>query len=61
LHGREKKAFFNEIAGWGILGFALATAMYGFAQFGVLGAIFGLGAGIAAAGAFAERQRFYRR
>jgi hypothetical protein len=61
LRGREKRAFFNDIAGWGILGFAFATAMIGFAQFGLLGAIFGLGAGIAAAGAFAEKHKFYRR
>jgi hypothetical protein len=60
LRGREKREFFNGIAGWGILGFAFGTAVLGFSQFGVLGAIFGLGAGIAAAGAFAERQRFYR-
>jgi hypothetical protein len=61
LRGREKKMFFNQIAGGGILGFAIGAAMLGYSEFGVIGAILGLGLGIGAAGKFAEKQRFYRR
>jgi hypothetical protein len=61
LRGREKKAFFNETGSWMVLGFALGGAGVGFAQFGMLGAIIGLGAAVAVGGTFVEEARFYRR
>jgi hypothetical protein len=61
LQGCEKREFFNQIAAWMIIGFALGGAMVGYVWFGLLGAVFGLGAGIAAGGAVAEKGRFYRR
>jgi hypothetical protein len=60
LRGRQKRAFFNEISGWLIGGIALGGAMVGYAWLGPLGAIIGLGAGIAAGGSIAENGRFYR-
>jgi hypothetical protein len=59
LRGREKKAFFNSIAGWMVLGFAAGGAMIGYSWFGVLGAIIGLGAGIGVGGSTARKGRFY--
>ncbi len=61
LRGREKRAFFNRIAGWMIIVFALEGAMVGYFWLGPLGAIVGLGAGIAAGIWFVEEMRFYRR
>jgi len=61
LQGREKRAFFNEISGWMIIGFALGGAMIGYSWLGPLGVIVGLGAGIAVGGSIAEKGRFYRR
>jgi hypothetical protein len=61
LQGSEKREFFNYISGSMILGCGFGGAMLGFAWFGVLGAVLGLGAGLAAGGSFAEKGRFYRR
>jgi hypothetical protein len=61
LQGREKRQFFNQLAGGMVLVFALGGAMVGYAWFGLLGAFLGLGAGIAMGGATAEKGRFYRR
>jgi hypothetical protein len=61
LQGREKREFFNGIAVWMIIGFALGGAMVGYASFGLIGAFFGLGAGLTVGGRFAEKNRFYRR
>jgi hypothetical protein len=61
LRGREKRAFFNQISGWMILGFGLGGAMLGYAWLGTLGVIFGLGAGIMAGSSLPEKWRFYRR
>jgi hypothetical protein len=58
--GREKRAFFNRIAGWMIVVFALEGAFLGCLWLGPLGAIFGLGAGVATGGSFVARGRFYR-
>jgi hypothetical protein len=60
LQGGEKREFFNEIAGWMVIGFALGGAMMGYALFGLLGAFFGLGAGLMIGARFAEENRFYR-
>ena len=61
LRGRARRAFFNEIAGGIVLGFALGGAMIGLALAGPIGALLGLGAGLAAGCSIAERNRFYRR
>jgi hypothetical protein len=61
LRGRAKRQFFNGIASWMILGFALGGAAAGFDQFGVLGAFIGFGLGLAAGSSFASGARFYRR
>jgi hypothetical protein len=61
LQGREKREFFNGIASWMIMGFALGGAMAGYAWLGWLGAFFGFGAGLAMGGGFAEKGRFFRR
>jgi hypothetical protein len=61
LKGREKRAFFNRVSGGMVLGSALGAAMIGYSWLGPVGAIFGLGAGIAAGGSIADKGRFYRR
>lgn len=61
LTGREKREFFNELAGWLVAGVALGGAILGFALLGPLGAILGLGGGLLAGGWSAEKGRFYRR
>jgi hypothetical protein len=60
LQGREKREYFNEIAGWMVLGVAIGGGMIGYFSLGPLGVIFGLGAGAAAGGALVEKARFYR-
>jgi hypothetical protein len=61
LRGREKREFFNRVSAWMIGGFALGGAMLGYALFGPIGAFFGLGGGLMAGGALADKARFYRR
>jgi hypothetical protein len=60
LQGQEKREFFNGIAVWMIMGFALGGATAGYIWFGLLGAFFGLGAGLMIGARFAEKRRFYR-
>ena len=57
LGGREKREFFNRVAGGLVAGVALGGAVLGFAWLGPLGAVVGLMAG----GSCAEKGRFYRR
>jgi hypothetical protein len=61
MRGRERKAFFNQVSGGLVLGLGLGGALLGFSLLGLLGAPLGFAAGIAAGGACAEGQRFYRR
>jgi hypothetical protein len=61
LQGREKREFFNGVAGWLVAGIAVGGAALGFVCLGPLGAVLGLGGGLMAGGSFAERGRFYRR
>ena len=56
----DKKRFFNEVSGGIVLAAALCGLLLGLACLGPIGAILGLGAGIAAGGSFARSNRFHR-
>ena len=60
LAGPEKKAFFNELGGGIALAAGACGLMLGLICFGWIGAIIGLGAGLAAGGSFAGSRGFYR-
>ena len=60
LKGPQKKQYFNELSGWVILAAGVGGLLLGLACFGPLGAVMGLGAGVAAGSSFAESNRFYR-
>ena len=60
LEGHEKKRYFNEVSRGIVLAAGLCGAVLGLACFGWVGAILGLGGGVAAGGSFAESRRFYR-
>ena len=60
VHGREKREFFNALSGTLVLGCGLAGGWLGLCWLGPLGGLVGLGVGIAAGGAIAERGRYYR-
>ena len=61
LRGRERRAYFNRAAV--ILGLAAGYAglVQGYQWAGPIGAVFGLGCGLAAGCYFLEKKRFYRR
>ena len=60
LGGADKKRYFNELSGVVILAAGVGGLVLGMAWLGPIGAILGLGAGIAAGGSFAGSGRFYR-
>ena len=60
LRGRQKRLFFNELAGSLVLPGALGGAVLGYQVLGVLGLILGLGAGLVAGCSVAEKARFHR-
>lgn len=60
LAGAEKRRYFNEVSGGIVLVGGLCGLVLGMACFGWIGAVLGLGAGVAAAGSFAEKGRYYR-
>lgn len=60
LKGPEKKRFFNELSSSIVLAAGVCGTILGLIWFGWIGAILGLGAGIAAGGSFAESRRFHR-
>jgi hypothetical protein len=61
LQGREKKALFNRVSAYLVAAIGLAGTLFGYAWLGPLGAVLGLGGGLAAGGAYAEKERFLRR
>jgi hypothetical protein len=61
LGGPEKRRYFNEVSVGIVLAAGLCGAVLGLACLGWVGAIVGLGGGVAAGGSFAESRRFYRR
>jgi hypothetical protein len=61
LRGRDRREFFNTVSATIALAGGLTGALIGFSCFGLLGGIFGLGAGVTLGGSIAERGRFYRR
>jgi hypothetical protein len=61
LQGGAKKAFFNRVSAYLIAAIGLAGTLLGYAWLGPLGALLGLGGGLAAGGAYAEKERFLRR
>jgi hypothetical protein len=61
LKGRARRAFFNDLSGWMVVGFGLVGAALAFAWLGPLGAILGLAGGLLAGGWSARKGRFYRR
>ena len=60
LEGAEKKRYFNEVSGGIVLAVGLGGLILGLALLGPIGAIVGLGAGVAAGGSLASSNRFYR-
>ncbi len=60
LEGPDKKRYFNQMSGGIVLAAALCGLLLGLACFGPIGAVLGLGAGVAAGASFAESNRFYR-
>ena len=60
LEGAEKKGYFNELSGGIVLAVGLGGLLLGLALLGPIGAILGLGAGVAAGGSLASSNRFYR-
>jgi hypothetical protein len=60
LEGPDKKRYFNALSGGIVLAAGASGLVLGLSCFGPIGAILGLGAGIAAGGSFAESRRFYR-
>ena len=61
LRDAEKRRFFNEISRGVVLAAGTCGAALGLACFGWVGALLGLGGGIAAGGSFAGSRRFHRR
>jgi hypothetical protein len=61
MPGTAKKQHFNEVSDAIVLAAGVCGAVLGLICLGWLGAIMGLGAGIAAGGSFAESNRFRRR
>ena len=60
LGGPRRSAYFNEVSGGIVLAGGLCGLVLGLAWLGPIGAILGLGAGVAAGGSFAGSGRFYR-
>ncbi len=60
LGGASKKQYFNEISAGIVLSTGLCGALLGLVCLGWLGAIVGLGLGLAAGGTFVEKNRFHR-
>ena len=60
LGGAEKRRYFNGLSGGIILAAGLCGLVLGLTCLGPIGAMVGLGAGIAAGGSFAASNRFYR-
>jgi hypothetical protein len=61
LRGREKRESFNQVSAWMIGGFAPGGAMLGYALFGPIGGVLGLGAGLMVGSSIAAKGRFSRR
>src|SRR3954469_21981555 len=60
LVGRNKRAFFNRISAWLMMGIGLGGAFAGFGLIGPLGGPLGLIAGLVTGAAIAQSSRFYR-
>jgi hypothetical protein len=60
LGGAEKKQFFNEVSSWMVVAAGACGAILGLAWLGPLGAIVGLGAGVAACVSFVRSYGFHR-
>ncbi len=60
LAGREKRAYFNALAGRLVVVLGLAGAVLGLCWLGPLGALPGLAAGVLVGARFAAKGRFYR-
>jgi hypothetical protein len=60
LRGPAKRHYFNALSGVIVLVAGAGGLALGLAFLGPLGAILGLGAGVAAGGSFVESRRFYR-
>jgi hypothetical protein len=60
LEGPAKKRYFNVMSGGIMVGAGCCGLLLGLACFGPIGAVLGLGAGVAVGGSFAESSRFYR-
>jgi hypothetical protein len=60
LEGPDKKRYFNDLSGGIILIAGACGAVLGLLSFGWIGAVLGLGGGVAAAGSFARSRRFHR-
>jgi hypothetical protein len=60
LEGPDKKRYFNELSQGIVLIAGFCGAALGLICFGWIGAILGLGGGVAAAGSIAQTHRFHR-
>src|SRR5258708_6513972 len=61
LSGPAKRAYFNGLSDWMVVGFGLAGAILALVWLGPLGAILGLGGGLLAGGWVARNGRLFRR
>jgi hypothetical protein len=60
LRGRGKRGFFNKVSDYLVLGVGLGGALVGGTWAGPVGAVVGLGAGLAVGSALAVRGGYYR-
>ena len=61
MRGKQRKSFFNGMAGLLTLVAGYVAAVLGYRWAGPLGSVFGLGAGLVVGARFLEQQRFFRR
>jgi len=60
VRGRDKRHFFNQLAGSMVIGAGVAGAFLGYNWFGFFGAVFGLVVGVGAMSKFVVGRRYFR-
>jgi hypothetical protein len=61
IRGSQKRALFNRVSQWAVVGAGVAGSLLGYGTGGVLGAAIGLGLSVTGAARYLVRNRFYRR